>query len=137
MRKWYQPMFIPVTTGAKWLRVLGTCASMSLLLLALVQSSFSFVHAQPQHIPAQAHKVIASDNFQRTIKSGWGSANKGGWWTVAGSPWSWSVSPGTGRVTVGANSEERAYLSSVTVQDVNILEKVVLPRCTDSGTNCV
>jgi hypothetical protein len=80
--------------------------------------------------------TAAADSFQRTTTSGWGSADTGGWWTVVGSPWSWSVSPGAGSTTVGANSEERAYLSSFTIQDVDIVEKVVLPRCSGSGTNC-
>jgi hypothetical protein len=80
--------------------------------------------------------TAAADSFQRTVTSGWGSADTGGWWTVVGSPWSWSVSPGAGSVTVGANSEERAYLSSFTLQDVDLVEKVVLPRCSGSGTNC-
>ncbi len=80
--------------------------------------------------------TAAADSFQRTVTSGWGSADTGGWWTVVGSPWNWSVSPGAGSVTVGANSEERAYLSSFTIQDVDVVEKVVLPRCSGSTTNC-
>jgi hypothetical protein len=36
---------------------------------------------------------------------------------------------------VGANSQELAYLSSSTVQDVDVVEKVVLPSCGGS-TNC-
>jgi hypothetical protein len=80
--------------------------------------------------------TAAADSFQRTLTSGWGSADTGGWWTVVGSPWSWSVSPGAGSVTVGANSEERAYLSSFTVRDVDVVEKMVLPRCSGSSTNC-
>ncbi len=86
--------------------------------------------------PARANTTIASDSFNRTVSNGWGSADTGGWWTVVGSPWSWSVSPGAGNTTVGANSEERAYLSSFTIQDVDIVEKVVLPRCSGSSTNC-
>ena len=65
--------------------------------------------------------TAAADSFQRTVTSGWGSADTGGWWTVVGSPWNWSVSPGAGSVTVGANSEERAYLSSFTIQDVDVV----------------
>jgi hypothetical protein len=79
--------------------------------------------------------TAASDSFQRTIASGWGSADRGGWWTVVGSPWSWSVSTGAGSVNVGAGGEERAYLSSFNIQNVDIVEKVVLPRCTGK-TNC-
>ena len=32
-------------------------------------------------------------------------------------------------MTVGAGGEERAYLSSFTVQDVDVVERVVLPKC--------
>jgi hypothetical protein len=78
--------------------------------------------------------TIALDSFQRSVASGWGNADTGGWWTVVGSPWSWSVAPGAGSVTVGANAEERAYLSSFTVQDVDVVEKVALPFC--SANNC-
>ena len=38
-------------------------------------------------------------------------------------------SGGAGNVTVGAAGEERAYLSSFTVQDVDVVERVVLPTC--------
>ena len=72
--------------------------------------------------------------FNRTIASGWGNAETGGWWTVAGSPWNWSVSPGAGNVNVGAGGQELAYLSTFTVQDVDILEKVILPRCSGNSS---
>src|SRR5260221_4318284 len=84
---------------------------------------------------ARANTTIASDSFNRTVSNGWGSADTGGWWTVVGSPWSWSVSPGAGNTTVGANSEERAYLSSFTIQDVDIVAKVILPRWSGSSTH--
>src|SRR5712692_4484609 len=86
--------------------------------------------------PGGTGSTAAADSFQRTVTSGWGSADTGGWWTVVGSPWSWSVSPGAGSMTVGANTQEQAYLSSFTIQDVDIVEKVVLPLCSGSSTNC-
>ena len=43
--------------------------------------------------PASASANPAADSFNRTVASGWGSAETGGWWTVVGSPWNWSVSP--------------------------------------------
>ena len=73
--------------------------------------------------------TIVSDSFQRSLASGWGNADVGGWWTVVGSPWNWSTNAGAGSVKVGANGQESAYLSTFTVQDVNILEKVNLPAC--------
>src|ERR1700676_5497070 len=106
--KKYQYLFVPATNKGKWLRVLGSFACMGLLLIVLIGGMFSFTHAATSN-------VVGSDNFNRTVASGWGSASTGGWWTVVGSPWAWSVAPGAGSTTVGANSEERAYLSSFTV----------------------
>jgi DNA-binding beta-propeller fold protein YncE len=79
--------------------------------------------------PLPPATTIVSDSFQRSTASGWGNANTGGWWTVVGSPWNWSTTPGAGSVMVGASGQERAYLSSFTVQDVDAVEKVVLPKC--------
>jgi hypothetical protein len=90
----------------------------------------------PQSADAMTFAPTGSmDSFQRTVKSGWGGADTGGWWTLVGSPWSWSVAPGTGKVTVGANGQEHAYLSNYITQDVEIVDKVVLPRC--AGTSGV
>jgi hypothetical protein len=78
---------------------------------------------------------IVTDSFQRVMASGWGNSDTGGWWTVVGSPWAWSVSQGVGSVNVGGNSVERAYLPGFKIQNVDIVEKMVLPRC-NGGANC-
>ncbi|MGZ3625324.1 MAG: YncE family protein [Ktedonobacteraceae bacterium] len=96
---------------------------------------FQYESYQATELSGGTGGTAASDGFQRTIASGWGNADTGGWWSIVGSPWNWSVSPGNGNVNVGANSAERAYLSSFNIQDVDIVEKVVLPRCSGS-TNC-
>jgi hypothetical protein len=77
----------------------------------------------------------AADSFQRVVNSGWGNADTGGWWTVVGSPWSWSVSAGAGTVNVAATAEERAYLSRFTMGDVDVVEKLTLPRCSTGTCN--
>ena len=89
--------------------------------------SFQATALPPPPPPA----TIAADSFARSTASGWGNADTGGWWTVIGSPWNWSVAPGGGSVTVGASGAERAYLSSftVSVQNVDVVEQVTLPRC--------
>ena len=132
--KLYQNVFMLAPNSGKWLRVLTGVVGIGVLLLMLVGGMFLFSPTQA-HAAAMANKVIVADKFNRTVKSGWGSASTGGWWTVVGSPWNWSVTPGAGNVTVGANSEERAYLSTFTATDVNIVEKMALPRCSGSS-NC-
>ena len=92
--------------------------------------TFGFQSYQATALPAlPPPTTIASDNFQRTVSSGWGTAGTGGWWTVVGSPWNWSTTQGAGQVTVGAGSTERAYLSSFTVQDTDVVEQATLPMC--------
>jgi hypothetical protein len=104
-------------------------------LVVGLAAGFLLVFVLPLLVPAQAraaNRVIASDTFNRTMVRGWGNADVGGWWTVVGSPWNWSTGAGAGTVTVGAAGEERAYLSRFTVRDVDLVEKVVLPKCATS-----
>src|SRR5947209_20485893 len=85
---------------------------------------------------AGTNTVIASDSFNRTVSNGWGIADLGGSWTVLDTLANWSVTPGVGSTNVAANSQERGVLGSVAVQDVDLLTKIVLPRCSGSSTNC-
>ncbi|MFL5628882.1 MAG: hypothetical protein ACJ788_25140 [Ktedonobacteraceae bacterium] len=128
MNKWYHRLFVPTTITGKWLRVLGTFVFISLLLIVLSQGRFSAV-------PARANTIIASDSFNRTVSNGWGTADLGGSWTVLDTPANWSVAPGAGSINVTANGEDRSLLPSVVIQDVDLLTKIVLPRCS-GGINC-
>jgi hypothetical protein len=86
---------------------------------------------------AMAATTIASDSFNRTVTSGWGTAEQGGSWTVLDTPANWSVAPGIGSIVAPANTERRAVLSSASAKDVDLLAKVAVPRCSGSSTNCV
>src|SRR5438552_155627 len=90
--------------------------------------------ARPASLAAPT--TVASDTFNRTVGGGWGTADQGGNWTVLDAPANWSVTPGVGRISVPATAQERGVLSSVSVQDVDLLAKIALPRCSGSGTNC-
>src|SRR4029077_20977047 len=81
--------------------------------------------------------TVASDSFNRTVSGGWGTADVGGSWTVLDTAANWSVTPGIGSVTGGVNGEQRAVLKSASTTNVDMLAKMVLPRCTGSGTNCI
>ncbi len=84
-------------------------------------------------VPARAVTTYATDTFNRTVANGWGAADTGGAWTVAGTPANWSVTPGSGSINVAANGQERAYLGAVSVQDVEIAAKIVLPRSSQNN----
>ena len=127
MRKWSYRLSTP-NNNKKWLGILGVVAVMSLLMVALFEGAFSTGRAR-------ASADIASDTFNRTVSSGWGTADQGGSWTVD-TPTDWSVVPGVGSATVAANAQTLGVLSSVKVQDVDVLAKIVLPRCSGGGTNC-
>jgi hypothetical protein len=87
----------------------------------------------PPPTSACASGSIACDSYQRSVAAGWGTADAGGPWSILDTASSWSVSPGTGAVTVAASGEERAHLSSVSAQNVEILTKVILPLSTQNN----
>ncbi len=61
-----------------------------------------------------ANTVIAADTFGRTTTGGFGNADVGGAWTVAGGASSFSVANGSGAATIGAAGASRyAYLNGV------------------------
>ena len=128
MRKWSQSLLAP-TNNKRRLGMLSIVAIMSLLVVTLVEGVYSTA-------PVHASVGNALDTFNRTVSNGWGTADQGGSWTTLDTPNAWSVTPGTGSVTVAANSQARAVLSNVVVQDVDILAKIALPRCSSGGTNC-
>ena len=128
MMKRSQGLFVPVTITGKGLRVLGGIASMFLLLVVLSRGMYSTS-------PVRANNVIVSDSFSRTVSNGWGTADLGGSWTVLDHPAIWSVAPGVGSINSAAKTQNRGVLSSVAVQDVDLLAKIVLPRCTGSNTS--
>ena len=55
--------------------------------------------------------VLAQDAFGRTASSGWGTADLGGTWTTASSATSFSVSGGTGNVSMTAGAGRNVYLA--------------------------
>ena len=56
--------------------------------------------------------VIARDGFGRTVDTGWGEADSGGAWNVAGSSAALSVDQGGGHIALGAGSTRAAVLDS-------------------------
>jgi PKD repeat protein len=78
--------------------------------------------------------VFASDLFGRTSSSGFGVADIGGPWAVAGSATNYTVSGGAGRVRIVAGSGPNAYLGAVSSTDTDLTADVALDKNGNSGT---
>ncbi|WP_142457744.1 PKD domain-containing protein [Geodermatophilus aquaeductus] len=73
---------------------------------------------------------IAADTFGREVPSGWGTAERGGVWTTAGST---SVSAGTGRLAGAAGQSASARLSGVNRTDVAVQATLTMPQLATGG----
>src|SRR2546421_12861652 len=81
-----------------WLRVGGAVAIAAVLFSALDWTGNASLGAPT---------TVASDNFNRSVGGGWGTADQGGNWTVLDSPANWSVTPGVGSISVPASCDDR------------------------------
>jgi PKD repeat protein len=82
--------------------------------------------------------ALATDTFGRTEAAGWGTADLGGSWIVAGSTSLYSVGSGVGvfQASKGGQSP-RAQLATFSAQDVDITAQVIVPALPSAGTNRV
>lgn len=81
--------------------------------------------------------LLAQDLFNRTVASGWGTADVGGAWTAcAGTCTSlFSVASGAGRVTLNPGNGPEIYLNGVSATNVDATVDVIIDRpATGGGT---
>lgn len=68
------------------------------------------------------------DAFARTVANGWGSADSGQSWTPSGGIASdYSVSSGTGRLSLGAVNAARSMVSACSLRDIESTVTIVVP----------
>lgn len=78
--------------------------------------------------------VLASDDFGRTLASGWGSADAGGAWTSASSASLFAVSGGSGSIIMKtAGSGPSIALNSVSSDDVDLQLTLALDKAPTGG----
>ena len=82
--------------------------------------------------PPQPGDPLASDDFERSVASGWGDATTGGTWALTGTASDFSVSGGVGLVSVAAGQARQARLNVATA-DVWISGSVSLDRVPVGG----
>lgn len=80
-----------------------------------------------------ANTTVAADAFARTVASGFGTADTGGAWTVAGSGGTASVNGGSGQLTVGAGKTLTLRLPAVNNRDNDVVHTVGLDQVPTGG----
>ena len=84
-------------------------------------------------ITVAAPVALAADAFERTLATGWGTADTGGAWTLGGVATRWSVSGGMGRVSLNAGDGYTASLSSVSSTDNEFRATVTTDKVPTGG----
>src|SRR4029079_11666206 len=69
----------------------------------------------------------------RTVANGWGSADVGGPWTLGGLASRWSVSGGTGKVSLNVGDGYNAYLPSVSSTGTEVKTLVTTDKVPTGG----
>ena len=88
--------------------------------------------------PGPVAPPLAVDAFDRTVASGWGSAETGGAWTTFTGNAAMSVTAGAGRMQVaGPGGSAAGYLGSVSASDVAMQVDVSLDRALSGGSTWV
>ena len=71
-------------------------------------------------VTATAPAVLAADAFNRSVSTGWGSADTGGAWSLVTSGSNFAVTGGAGAMRMAAGSGPAAYLNGVSARDVDL-----------------
>jgi PKD repeat protein len=79
--------------------------------------------------------LIASDDFARSLATGWGTADLGGAWTTTGAASASGVDSGSGRLTMAtATSGPQAYLGTLQSDDTDLVMEVSVDKVPVGGT---
>ncbi|WP_158603881.1 PKD domain-containing protein [Cryobacterium tepidiphilum] len=70
--------------------------------------------------PTPSTDAFAQDSFGRTVSGGFGTADTGGAWTVAGTASSFAVGNGSGTITLPRGRNLYAYLNAVSSDDTDL-----------------
>lgn len=84
--------------------------------------------------PAQPPSFAASDDFSRSVASGWGTADVGGAWTITGTAAPASVGGGVGTLNLGAGSTRDIRLGTVALRDVRVSMDLRLDQAPATGS---
>jgi PKD repeat protein len=78
--------------------------------------------------------VVAADDFNRTLATGWGTATTGGAWTLSGAASLFAVNGSAGTISVAAGKGPMAHLAAVSSQNTELRADVSIDKLPDTGT---
>ncbi|WP_223692385.1 LamG domain-containing protein [Leifsonia poae] len=84
-------------------------------------------------VTAPPPAAIASDTFERTSASGWGTADLGGAWTGAGAASAYTVASGTGTIVGAAASTKTELLSGILSTNTDTTVQFSSPTTSTGG----
>jgi PKD repeat protein len=76
---------------------------------------------------------VARDAFERSVTGGWGTADRGGAWTLTGALSRYSVVAGAASVSLGAGSGAQPTLRSVSTTDVDLSAVLTTDKAPTGG----
>ena len=100
-------------TGVQPAHTYAAAGSYPVALTVTDNSGASITTTRNVTVTAAPTTTYASDQFARTVSSGWGTAPTGGSWTLSGGATNFSVANGLGQMKLTAGLGISAYLNSV------------------------
>ncbi|MGJ4844931.1 PKD domain-containing protein [Leifsonia sp. Le1] len=80
-----------------------------------------------------APNALAQDAFERSVANGWGTADKGGAWTLSGGATSFNVANGVGQQVAAAGTTKTATLTTVTQTSADVTVTVSADKAATGG----
>ena len=121
-------------SGVKPAHTYGAGGTFPVKLTVTDDSGASTAITTPVTVAPAPAAVFASDEFGRTLAAGWGTADQGGAWTIAGTTTNFAVGAGTGTVKLAAaGSGPSAWLNGVAQADVDTTVDVKLDKAATGG----
>ncbi|MBE7190359.1 PKD domain-containing protein, partial [Jatrophihabitans endophyticus] len=106
-------------TGATTTHTFAAAGSQSVRLT--VTDDDGLTGSVTQSVTVSASTDFASDSFNRTVGNGWGTADVGGAWALAGTASRASVGSGAGSLRLDPSAQVECYLPSVARTDADVL----------------